>query len=105
MANYSGNVFSKSNTTQAIPVTGTIAADSSLKITGHASISSVCFNQFTLSGTQIGGAGQFVWHRPARRFHQLSVHLEGRCVRQHCWRVFRLPQVQVLAPEILELAR
>jgi len=62
--NYSGNVFSKSNTTQAIPVTGTIAADSSLKITGHASISSVCFNQFTLSGTQIGGAGQFVGTDP-----------------------------------------
>jgi hypothetical protein len=58
--NYSGNVFSNSNTTQAIPVTGSIVADASLNITGHASISSVCFNQFTLSGTQIGGAGQFV---------------------------------------------
>jgi hypothetical protein len=62
--NYSGNVFSNSNTSQAIPVTGTIAADSSLNITGHASISSVCFNQFTLSGTQTGGAGQFVGTDP-----------------------------------------
>ena len=62
--NYSGNVFSNSNTTQAIPVTGSIVADTSLKITGHASISSVCFNQFTLSGTQIGGAGQFVGTDP-----------------------------------------
>ena len=62
--NYSGNVFSKSNPSQAIPVTGSLAADASLKITGHASISSVCFNQFTLSGTQIGGAGQFVGTDP-----------------------------------------
>jgi hypothetical protein len=62
--NYSGNVFSNSNPSQAIPVTATIAADSSLKITGQASVSSVCFNQLTLSGTQVGGAGQFVGTDP-----------------------------------------
>jgi hypothetical protein len=58
--NYSGNVFSHSNPSQAIPVTASVAADSSLKITGQASISSVCFNQFSLVGTQVGGAGEFV---------------------------------------------
>jgi len=62
--NYSGNGFSNSNPTQAIPVTAIIAADASLKITGHASVSSVCFNQLTLSGTQIGGAGQFTGSDP-----------------------------------------
>lgn len=62
--NYSGNLFSNSNPSQAIPVTATIAADGSLKITGQASVSSVCFNQLTLSGTQVGGAGEFVGTDP-----------------------------------------
>lgn len=58
--NYSGNMYSNSNPSQAIPVTASISADSSLKITGNASVSSVCFNQLTLSGTQVGGAGLIV---------------------------------------------
>lgn len=62
--NYSGNMFSRSNSTQPISVTVTITADSSLKITGQASISSVCFNQFSISGMQIGGAAQFVGTDP-----------------------------------------
>jgi hypothetical protein len=62
--NYSGNLFSNSNPSQAIPVTASIAADSKLAITGNASVSSVCFNQLALSGTQVGGAGQIVGTDP-----------------------------------------
>ena len=46
--------------THRTPITATIAADSSLRITGQASVSSVCCNRLTLSGTQVGGAGQIV---------------------------------------------
>jgi hypothetical protein len=46
------------------PVTASIAADSKLAITGNASVSSVCFNQLALSGTQVGGAGQIVGTDP-----------------------------------------
>jgi hypothetical protein len=58
--NYSGNVFSNSNSSQAIPVTASVSADASFKITGNASVSSTCFNQLALNGTQVGGAGQFI---------------------------------------------
>lgn len=62
--NYSGNVFSNSNPSQAIPVTATITAHANFNITGHASVSSLCFNQLTLSGLQVGGAGEFVGTDP-----------------------------------------
>lgn len=56
--NYSGNLFSNSNPGQAIPTTATISTSAGFTISGSASVSSVCFNQFALSGTQIGGAGE-----------------------------------------------
>jgi hypothetical protein len=55
--NYAGNLFSNSNPAQPIPVTASLSTSASFVITGSASVSSVCFNQFTLTGTQIGGAG------------------------------------------------
>ena len=55
---YSGSLFSNSNPNQAIPTLATISTNSSFVISGSASVSSVCFNQFSLSGTQVGGAGE-----------------------------------------------
>jgi hypothetical protein len=52
---YSGNLFSFSNPTQGNAVTAIIDTNSSFEITGTASVSSVCFNSLTLSGTQAGG--------------------------------------------------
>jgi hypothetical protein len=56
--NYAGNLFSNSNPAQPIPATATISTSANFAITGSASVSSVCFNQFSLSGTQVGGAGE-----------------------------------------------
>jgi hypothetical protein len=55
---YAGNLFSSSNPNQAIPTTASISTSSSFVISGSASVSSVCFNQFSLTGTQVGGAGE-----------------------------------------------
>jgi hypothetical protein len=56
--NYAGNLFSNSNPGQAIPVTASISTNANFTISGSASVSSVCFNQFSLTGTQVGGAGE-----------------------------------------------
>jgi len=58
IGNYSGSVFSNSNPNQGITVSATVSTDSTFAITGSASIASICFNQMSLSGNQVGGAAE-----------------------------------------------
>jgi len=53
---YSGTLTSNSSPTQHIPVQGTIAADASYELSGNTAISSVCFNNLTFTGFQVGAA-------------------------------------------------
>ena len=55
VGNYTGTISSNSNPSLQISVNA-VLANSSFSLSGSAAISSVCFNNLTLTGFQIGGA-------------------------------------------------